>query len=347
MRYLKQNTDSYVSIGMVLDKTAGLGNEDGLTVTSFSGVIVKEVQSSACTHTDFTPSATAANDWGMAAIGHGGLYQLKIPDSEINFVGSAMLAVWYDAEALPVWHEFMIVPANVWDSLMGTDLLDVSTVQWTGTAVHTATINGVPVVQLHGTGGLGVDAPTNFEDMSIVDTSGLVDITQTAADKVWGTTARTVTANTNIGGIEVDVTKIHGSSLTETSAGYLAAGFVKQYDVVTPVFTSASVNQGADNNVILANASKGLAKVYDDMAKDSTVSKPGTAQTITAPADMALNSSVAKEATLALTEDILRNKMEVVDATGAVTLYADNSSTPLLTGTVADDSTTTTRTRLA
>jgi hypothetical protein len=46
-------------------------------------------------------------------------------------------------------------------------------------------------------------------------------------------------------------------------------------------------------------------------------------------------------------EDILRNKMEVVDATGAVTLYADNSSTPLLTGTVEDDSTTTTRTRLA
>ncbi|PKN36597.1 MAG: hypothetical protein CVU62_13850 [Deltaproteobacteria bacterium HGW-Deltaproteobacteria-2] len=81
---------------------------------------------------------------------------------------------------------------------------------------------------------------------------------------------------------EVDLVKILGTTLTETGAGYLAAALKKFLDVAAPVFTTACVNQGADNNVILANASKGLAKVYDDMAKDSTVSKPGTAQTITA-----------------------------------------------------------------
>lgn len=97
---------------------------------------------------------------------------------------------------------------------------------------------------------------------------------QTAADKVWGTAARVLTANTNLADLAVDVTKIHGSALTETSGGYLAAGFTKQYDVATPVFTAACVNQGADNNVILASASKGLVKVYDDM------SKPGTAQLV-------------------------------------------------------------------
>ena len=36
--------------------------------------------------------------------------------------------------------------------------------------------------------------PTNFADLSIVITTGLVDITQTAADKVWSTAARTLTA---------------------------------------------------------------------------------------------------------------------------------------------------------
>ena len=40
--------------------------------------------------------------------------------------------------------------------------------------------------------------PTNFADLSIVVTSGLVDITQAAADKVWGTAARVLTAGTNI-----------------------------------------------------------------------------------------------------------------------------------------------------
>jgi hypothetical protein len=39
--------------------------------------------------------------------------------------------------------------------------------------------------------------PTNFADMSISVTTGLVDIIQTAADKVWSTAARVLTANTN------------------------------------------------------------------------------------------------------------------------------------------------------
>ena len=44
----------------------------------------------------------------------------------------------------------------------------------------------------------GITFPTNFGVLSISATTGLVDITQTAADKVWGTTARVLTAGTNI-----------------------------------------------------------------------------------------------------------------------------------------------------
>jgi len=40
--------------------------------------------------------------------------------------------------------------------------------------------------------------PTNFANLSISATTGLVDITQTAADKVWSTTARVLTAATNL-----------------------------------------------------------------------------------------------------------------------------------------------------
>ncbi len=126
MRYLKQNTMAYITIGPVLDKTDGVTNEDGLTVTNFSGVIMKETHATATTHTDFTPSATAATAWGMSAIGHGGFYQLRVPAAEINFVGSAMIGLWYTAEALPMWAEFMVIPANVYDSMMGTDLLDIN-----------------------------------------------------------------------------------------------------------------------------------------------------------------------------------------------------------------------------
>ncbi len=40
--------------------------------------------------------------------------------------------------------------------------------------------------------------PTNFADMSITVTTGLMDITQAAADKAWATTARVLTAPTNL-----------------------------------------------------------------------------------------------------------------------------------------------------
>lgn len=47
-----------------------------------------------------------------------------------------------------------------------------------------------------------------------------------------------------------------------------------------------------------------------------------------------------------LTEDILRNRMEITNATGAVSLKND-AGVEMLTGSVTDDSTTTIRTRLA
>lgn len=45
---------------------------------------------------------------------------------------------------------------------------------------------------------LSVTFPANFGVLSITAVTGLVDITQTAADKAWGTAARVLTAGTNI-----------------------------------------------------------------------------------------------------------------------------------------------------
>ena len=45
------------------------------------------------------------------------------------------------------------------------------------------------------------DLPTNFADLSITVTTGLVNITQAAADKAWGTTTRVLTASTNFNDI--------------------------------------------------------------------------------------------------------------------------------------------------
>ena len=48
------------------------------------------------------------------------------------------------------------------------------------------------------------------------------------------------------GGGAGDLTSILGTPLTETTGGFLAAAFKKVFDVATPVFTAASVNQSGD-----------------------------------------------------------------------------------------------------
>lgn len=57
-------------------------------------------------------------------------------------------------------------------------------------------LDAIPTTVMRGTDGsfLAANAPTNFSDLSISLTTGLVNITQTAADKVWSSTTRTLTA---------------------------------------------------------------------------------------------------------------------------------------------------------
>ncbi len=72
------------------------------------------------------------------------------------------------------------------------------------------------------------------------------------------TAGETVTAAN--GAAESDLTYAHGTAITEAGgAGRLAASISTWGNVPTPVATAASVNQGADNNTILSNATYGLA----------------------------------------------------------------------------------------
>jgi hypothetical protein len=76
----------------------------------------------------------------------------------------------------------------------------------------------------------------------------------------------------------VDLAKIHGVSLTETVDGYLAAAFVKLLDVSTPVLTTESVNQSANNNIILAHADYGNAKLVRSTTPDNALDVSATGE---------------------------------------------------------------------
>ena len=86
------------------------------------------------------------------------------------------------------------------------------------------------------------------------------------------------------GVVESNLGQILGTALTETSAGYLEAGFKKLFDVAIPVLTAASVNQTGDSYARLgapagASVSADIAAVKSDTGSILTDAAAIKAQT--------------------------------------------------------------------
>jgi hypothetical protein len=177
MRYLRQNTAVIVSVGPFLDYADGLTPKDTMTVTGITAVLVyDDDDGTAPNHTTWT-CAASGSDNDLVATGHCGMWECELTAANTNFTGRAMLCFTDPDQICPVFHEFQVLTANVYDSLFTGagptgDLLDINVTQWLGTAAHAATVNGVPVVQLHDSAGAGgINAPANFEDLSIANTT--------------------------------------------------------------------------------------------------------------------------------------------------------------------------------
>ena len=113
MHWVKQSTPVTLKIGPSVDETDGKTAETGLTIAQADvrlsmngGNIVQKNEGTSCTHDEL------------------GIYGCPIDTTDTGTLGRLQLWV-HKSGALPVWHEFMVVPANVWDSFFGTDMLKV------------------------------------------------------------------------------------------------------------------------------------------------------------------------------------------------------------------------------
>jgi len=205
---LKQSTAVTVVLGPFLDSTDGNTQETALTIAQVDIRVSKN--GGAFAQTNNVAGATHMEK---------GNYSVPLDATDTNTLGAVRVHI-HVTGALAVWvDEFQIVPANVWDSLVGnTDTLQADLTQLGGVAQSltdlkdfadagydpaTSKVQGVVLVDttITNTDMVGTDnallassAPTNFSDLSISLTTGLVDITQTAADKVWSTATRTLTS---------------------------------------------------------------------------------------------------------------------------------------------------------
>lgn len=121
MRLLKQSTAVDLPIGPFLDATDGVTIENGLTLTQADIRLKKN-------------GAAWAQKNAAQTLSHeeNGWYEVSLDATDTNTLGHLVLAV-NESGALPVWHEFMVVPAHVYDGLvLGTDYLQVDAVQIEG-----------------------------------------------------------------------------------------------------------------------------------------------------------------------------------------------------------------------
>ncbi len=115
--WLKQSTAATVKLGPFVDETDGVTAETGLTISQADirlskngGDIAQSNNAAGATHDEL------------------GYYDVPLDTTDTNTLGRLFVAV-SEAGALPVWQEFMVVPANVWDSMFGSDKLEVDITQ--------------------------------------------------------------------------------------------------------------------------------------------------------------------------------------------------------------------------
>lgn len=113
MQWLKQSTSITIRIGPFLDEDDGKTVEPSLTISQADIRLSKNGG-------DFAQS----NDTGGATYDEAGWYYLTLNATDTGTLGRLIVAI-HESGALPVWREFMVIPANTYDSLVsGTDNLD-------------------------------------------------------------------------------------------------------------------------------------------------------------------------------------------------------------------------------
>lgn len=223
MQLLRTNTATRITVGPFFDKTDGVTPETEITVTNEKLTFVVDDAGVPTLVLDTAPTASGGNNDMVHITGDdAGYYDLELTASNVNYLGRAKLALTDAATHCPVFHEFMIVPAMVYDSMvLGSDVLQADVTQFGGSAGTFA--SGRPEVNTTHVGGTSqtagdvvalINTVDDFLDTEIAAILAAVD-TEVAAIKAK-TDALTFTA-TNY--LQTDLKKINGTTVNGDGAG--------------------------------------------------------------------------------------------------------------------------------
>lgn len=186
MRFLRTNTAARVTVGPFFDKTDGVTPETALTVTACKLTLMVDDANVPTIILDVAPTASGgANDMVHVTGDDAGFYDLELAAANVNYLGRAMLAITDAATHCPVFHEFMIVPAMVYDSMiLGTDTLNADVTQFGGTNLTAAA--GIPEVKVASIAASAITAAAIATDAIDADAiaANAIDAGAIAADAI-------------------------------------------------------------------------------------------------------------------------------------------------------------------
>src|SRR3990172_9184417 len=135
MKALKQSTAAVISFGPFLDKTDGVTLETGLVSAldhATTGIMVSK-NGGALAVRNPTVTATTYDAHGC--------YRVTLDTPDTGTLGRLRIIYTDAATCLPVWDDFMVLPANVFDSLVsGADALQVHANEITAGLITAAAI---------------------------------------------------------------------------------------------------------------------------------------------------------------------------------------------------------------
>jgi hypothetical protein len=212
MQWLKQSTAITFQFGPFVDIGDGVTPETGLATNMDSATTGIRISKNGATMIDRNSATVPAHD-------DDGYYRIELSTTDTNTLGTLLVQYEEVATCLPMWREFMVVPANVWDSLFGADNLQVDVTQWLGTAAATPTVAGVPEVDVTHQGGGAIPAPavTGVPDVNMTHhVDVLASITNNELDVNVGQIIGTAPSLTG-GDIDVNVAAMAAGTVTATA----------------------------------------------------------------------------------------------------------------------------------
>lgn len=318
-RYLRTNTDTRVTVGpfLQLDKTDGITPEVALTVTSEKLTFIVDTNDVPTLILDTAPTASGgANDMVHITGDDSGFYDLELAAANVNYLGRAMLSLNDVATHLPVFHEFMIISAVIYDALiLGTDLFDVSMTQILGTAVSTPATAGILDINLKNIANVAVNTALAQVGANVVS-QGNIDF-----GVLQKTSLNAATPASIVGAVGSVTGNVGGSVNSVTSA--------------------VTITSNSDITAIKTNTDKLQFEAVTNYLKVV----PQDFEDVDVSEDATLTAGRAAN-TLRMLHINLIHKLVITEATGSASWKKADDSTEKYTATITSSSGLTTRTRM-